>query len=359
QVTPPFEVRRALPVDQTPVARAIPVQTPPPAATPPNVRAVPVPPTTEITAPSTAPNESSGTESLESPEREQLNYANGLFARKLYDLAIPEYEKFLGLYPNSPNRPAALFYLGEAYRALNRTTPARTSFQTVISNFPDDELVGPASYGLAEIYFNEKDYSSALPLFHRAAAKVKATNLALSARYFEARCLESLERKEEARDLYLQVIDASDPNPFRDDSRLAAGSIFLAAGRQSDALKQFEALSSEAHKPSLKAEATVRAGLVALDLAAGEKGTTDKAMTAKPTGLLQKGRNLAEAGRWAGVAAVGLLRLEYQAGDYAKAVAEYERSKGQVPEEVRPEMMLLAGNSQRQLGHYKEAQEIY
>jgi len=361
QVTPPFEVRRAVPVQQTPVARAIPVQTPPP-ATPPNVmRALPVPPTTEIPvpSPSAAPNENLSSEGREAPEREQLNYANGLFARKLYDLAVPEYEKFLGLYPNSPNRPAALFYLGEAYRALNRTTPARTTFQTIISNFPDDELVGPASYGLAEIYFNEKDYSSALPLFHRAAAKVKAASLALSARYFEARCLESLERKEEARDLYLQVIDASDPNPFRDDSRLAAGSMFLAAGRQGDALKQFETLSSEAHKPALKAEATVRAGLVALDLAAGEKGTTDKAMTTKATALLQKGRTLAEAGRWAGVAAVGLLRLEYQAGDYAKAVAEYERSKSQVPEEVRPEMMLLVGNSQRQLGHYKEAQEFY
>ena len=82
-------------------------------------------------------------------------------------------------------------------------------------------------------------------------------------------------------------------------------------------------------------------------------------MTAKATALLQKGRTLPEAGRWSGVAAVGLLRLEYQAGQYAQAIADYQRSKDQVPEEVRPEMMLLAANSQRQLGHFKEAQEIY
>ena len=54
-----------------------------------------------------------------------------------------------------------------------------------------------------------------------------------------------------------------------------------------------------------------------------------------------------------------MLRLEYQAGQYAQAVADYQRNKDQVPEEVRPEMMLLAGNSQRQLGHFKEAQAIY
>ena len=361
QVTPPARVRRALPVQQPPVARAIPVETPVPTPAPaPSVpRALPVPAETEIApAPEATPN-NEPVEKTESPAQQQLDYANGLFARKLYDLAVPEYEKFLGLYPGSPDRPVALFYMGAAYRELNRLPAARTSFQSLVSDFPDHELAGPASYGLAEISFNDKDYSSALPLFHRAAAKAKASALAVSARYFEGRCLENLNRKDEARDIYQQVIDVGNSNPFRDDCRLAVGTIFLDAGRKSDALKQFEALASETNKPSLKAEATVRAGLVALDLAQGEKDKPDKQLTAKATTLLQKGRVLPEAGRWAGVAAVGLLRVEYQSGQYAQAVADYQKSKDQVPTEVRAEMMLLAGNSQRQLGHYKEAQEIY
>ena len=358
----PIPVRRALPVQEPPVARALPVETPPPAAAPTIMRALPVPDVTDaIPVPTAPPSSASGApiESDESPEQNQLNYANGLFGRKLYDLAVPEYEKFLGLYPTSSARATALFYMGQAYRALNRTAAARTSFQTILRDFSDGELAGPASYGLAEISFNEKDYASALPLFHRAAAKVKAPALALSARYFEARCLENLDRKDEARAVYQQVIEVKNPNPFRDDSRLAAGSIFLAAGRKADALKQFEALAGETSKAPLKAEATVRAGLVALDLAQNEKGKPDQGMTAKATALLQKGRTLPEGGRWNGIATVGLLRLEYQAGQYEQALADYQRSKDQVPEEVRPEMMLLAGNSQRQLGHLKEAQAIY
>lgn len=358
----PVPIRRALPVHEPPVARAIPVETPPPAPEPTIMRALPVPAVTDaIPSPTVAPSVASGpsTESAESPEKNQLDYANGLFGRKLYDLAVPEYEKFLGLYPNSSERATALFYMGQAYRALKRTTAARTSFQTVLRDFPESELAGPASYGLAEIFFNDKDYASALPLFHRAAAKVKAATLALSARYFEARCLENLERKDEARDLYQQVIEVKNPNPYHDDARAAAGSIFLAAGRKADALKQFEALAGETSTPALKAEATVRAGLVALDLAQNDKGKPDNAMTAKATALLQKGRNLPAAGHWSGIAAVGLLRLEYESGQYQQAVADYQKSKDQVPAEVRPEMMLLAGNSQRQLGHMKEAQEIY
>ncbi len=207
----------------------------------------------------------------------------------MYDLSVPEYEKFLGLYPSSSDRVTALFYMGEAYRALQRTSAARTSFQSVTKDFPDHELAGPASHGLAEISFNDKDYTSALPLFHRAAAKVKGSALALSARYFEGRCLENLERKDEARDVYQQVIAVGNPNPFRDDSRLAVGSIFLDAGRKSDALKQFEALAGETKKASLKAEATVRAGLIALDLAQSEKGKPDKAMIAGRPRCCKKG----------------------------------------------------------------------
>ncbi len=355
----PTPIRRALPVHEPPVARAIPVETTPaPAPAPTIMRALPVPAVTEPipTAPPST-GESGPTENAGSPAQNQLDYANGLFGRKLYDLAVPEYEKFIGLYPNSPDRVTALFYMGQCYRALNRSNAARSSFQMVARDFPENELAGPANYGLAEIYFNEKDYAGALPFFHRSAVKMKASALALSARYFEARCLENLNRKDEARDIYQQVITASNPNPFRDDSRLAVGAIFLAAGRKADAQKQFEALAGETSKAELKAEATVRAGLVALDLAQGEKA--DKTMTAKATALLKKGRALPDAGRWTGVAAVGLVRLEYQAGDYAAAVADYEKSKDEVPEEVRPEMMLLAANSQRQLGQMKAAQALY
>ncbi|HEX4667413.1 MAG TPA: tetratricopeptide repeat protein, partial [Chthoniobacterales bacterium] len=246
QVTPPPRVRRAIPLQEPPVARALPVETPMPADAPtePAIRrALPVPEETEVAAPPPQPNTppagAPSAEDTESPEQRQLNYANALFGRKLYDLAVPEYEKFLGLYPNSPDRVTALFYMGEAYRLLQRRAAARTSFQTLVADFPDDELAGPAAYGLAEIAFKEKDYATALPLFHRAAAKAKSSALALSARYFEGRCLENLGRKDEARDVYQQVIAVGNPNPFRDDSRLAIGLIFLDAGRKSESLKQF------------------------------------------------------------------------------------------------------------------------
>ncbi len=295
---------------------------------------------------------------VEAPDQRQLNYANDLFSRKLYDLAIPEYEKFLGQFPSATGRAGAFFYLGDAYRSLNKTSAARTSFQSVLDQYGESEFAGPAAYGVAEILFNQKDYAGAATLFNRSAAKSKDASLALSARYFEARCLENLEKKEDAANLYLQVVEAKNPNPFREDARMAAGSILLTRGRKNDALVQYEALANETGKPALKAEATVRAGMIALDLQQTEKGK-DKAMLQKATALLQKGRSLGDGGKWQGIAQVGLLRLLYSTAQYAQVLTEYKRSAESIPAEVRPEMMLVAGNSERQLGHHKEAEALY
>ncbi|MDP9004301.1 MAG: tetratricopeptide repeat protein [Verrucomicrobiota bacterium] len=349
------EVRRAQPVDDPPVAKAVPFDSPTPK---PRASVAPKPPSVPATSPAQPPVEPPATET-EAPDRRQLDYANALFSRKLYDLAAPEYEKYLAQYPGAPGRPSAYFYLAECYRALNRSAAARTSFQSVLDNYGESEFAGPASYGVAEILFTQKDYNGALPLFHRAAAKSKESALALSARYFEARCLENVDRKDEAQNLYQVVIDAKNPNPYREDARLAAGTIALARGRKADALRHYEALANETQKPALKAEATVRAGMVAVDLLQTEKGKVDKAMADKAANLLTKGRSMAEAGRWSAVAEVGLLRLQYQSGQYEKVLVEYKRGQGQIPDEVRAEMMLIVGNSHRQLGHTKEADEVY
>lgn len=327
----------ALPAESQDVRRAQPVdETPPPA---PEASALPI--------------------DTQAIERRQLEYANALFTRKIYDLAIPEYQKYLDDYPGASGRANAYFSLGECYRNLNKPSSARTNFERVLNDYGESDFAGPAAYALGEMAFTQKDYKSALPLFHISAAKSKDAGVALSGRYFEARCLEALGQKDEACDIYQQVAEAKNPNPYREDARVTAGSIALARGRKSDALRQYEALSNETQKPALKAEAMIRAGLIAVDLEQTDKGKIDTAMSDKAMALLQKGKSLPEAGRWRALALVGILRSEFQTGQYQQIVADYKKVQQQVPEEARPEVMLLAANSERQLGQSKEAEAIY
>ena len=113
-------------------------------------------------------------------------YANGLFTRKLYDLAIPEYQKYLDDYPGRAGRANAYFSLGECYRNLNRDSNARTNLQKVLTEYGDSEFAGPAAFALAEMAFTDKDYAAALPLFHRSAAKSKEPAVALVGALFRS-----------------------------------------------------------------------------------------------------------------------------------------------------------------------------
>ena len=339
----PPEIRRAQPIDEPPVARALPLEEPPMPFPRRSAEDFSEPPTRES----------------EAPDRRQLDYANALFTRKLYDLAILEYQKYLDDYPGRSGRTNAYFSLGECYRNLNRPSSARTNFQKVLNDYNDSEFAGPAAYALGEMAFTQKDYAAALSLFHRSAAKSKESAVALSARYFEARCLEVLGRKDEAADIYQEVAEAGNPNPYREDARLTAASIFIGRGRKVDALKQYEALSNETQKPALKAESAVRGGMIALDLVQADKARIDKALVDRATALLQKGRTLPEAGKFRPIAQVGLRRLQYLTGQYAQLLGDYRKEQEKLPEPAQAEVLLLAANSERQLGHPKAAEELY
>src|SRR5438309_3401902 len=337
------DVRRARPVDEPPAPRAAPAQE-----------------SADKTLRSLV-QEFSGTPASETErsDQRQLDYANALFTRKLYDLAIPEYQKYLDEYPGRSGRANAYFSLGECYRNLNRVSSARTNLQKVLNDYGDSEFAAPAAYALAEIAFADKDYATALPLFHRSAGKSKEPAVALSARYFESRCLEALGRKDEAANIYAGVAESGNPNPHREDARVTAASIFAARGRKVDALKQYEALANEAQKPALKAESAVRGGMIALELIQADKGKLDKSMVDRATALLQKGRTMSEAGKFRAIAQVGLRRLQYQTGQYAQLLADYKKELGTLPEGAQAEVLLLAANSERQLGHSKEAEALY
>jgi TolA-binding protein len=337
------EVRRARPVDEPPVPRALPADD--------SVDRV----LRALKEDSSEPSKPEG----EAAAERQLDYANGLFTRKLYDLAAPEYQKYLDDYPGRAGRANAYFSLAECYRNLSRTSSARTNFQKVLNDYADSEFAGPAAYALAEMAFTQKDYAAALPLFHRSAGKSKESAVALSAHYFEARCLEALGRKEEAANIYVDVAEGGNPNPYREDARWTAATILAGRGRKIDALKQYEALANDAQKPALKAESAVRGGMIALELVQADKGKIDKAMADRAAALLQKGRTLPEAGKFRAIAQVGFRRLQYQTGQYAQLLADYKKELEKLPEAAQAEVLLLAANSERQLGHSKDAEALY
>jgi TolA-binding protein len=340
------EVRRALPVDHaaaTPVPM-VPIATPVsrPAASPEPtksdddsvIRVAPVTP---------------GVANPANPEQIQLELANGFYARKIYDMAAPEYEKYLGIYPNASGRESALFRLGECYRVLGNLNAAKTSYDSLVSAQTNGEFVGPAAYRLGDLYYQEKNFSAALPMFRKASQKAKDPAVATAAKFYLARCLEFQRLNSEAREAYGELVTAKGDNPYRDASRLSLAQLLSDANRKSDALKQYEALAQETEKPEVKVEALVKAALLRIDL-----GETEKAATA-----LNDALKMPEIGKWRDVAQLGLLRMLYESGKHKQVLESFAASSKDYSPEIRPEAMLLAANSHRQLGEGKEARDLY
>ena len=273
-------VRKAIPVERaTPIPKATPAQpapglpasdkppvetpaTPKPVTKPFKVAPVKVPeipdPTGEIRL---AP---SGTSM--SADQVQMSVADGYYAKHMFEMAAPEYEKYLGLYPTAPDRPVALFRLAESYRKNGTVNAAKNTYETLLNQFANGEFIGPAAYRLADLYYQERNFNAALPMFRKASVRLREPKLANMAKFYTGRTLEGLGQKLDARMVYEDLVASPAENPFIDASRLSLAVLFRDSGRTAEALKQVQSLAETTENPDLKAEATVRAGLWLLEL---------------------------------------------------------------------------------------------
>lgn len=373
------EIRRALPVNTpaptenpawmegvrpseapVPVARPVVVRTPAPAPAPtaPAVQPAPAeqpfrpPVRTEATA--TPPPDENGTIRIApgsaqpaDQAREQLDLANSLYSRKMYDLAVPEYEKFLISSGAAAGRDAALFRLAECHRMLGNTPVARSGYEKLVMEFQKGEFAGAGAYRLGEFLFGEKNYDAANAQFQTAARESKDAEVRLTAQYFSARSLDYLKQDKQARDAYKAVLAAAGKNPYREHALMASADIDSRGGEKEAALAAYEELAKPG-KSEMAAEAALKAAALASEL-----GQTEKAIA-----LFDKAASNPAGGAWKPSATIGAMRLRYQASAY-KAVADMAPTADQLPAETRPEALQILAASYKQLGNNAESRRIY
>jgi len=360
------EVRRAIPVEK-PAASPTPKPEPP---TPPAVpfdnpawmnRVQPQPSPTpqgrvEV-APTPAPAPSGdqagdirlGPSATSDPAAAALEAANTIYARKIYDYAAAEYEKFLISYPKAPGRDMAFFRLGECHRMLDNEAAARDAYGRLLQEFQQGEFAGAGAYRLGEYLFGDKQYEPASIQFKLASEQAKDDAVRLSARYNLARSYEHLNRAQDAAKMYQEVAGVEKNNPYRDYARLSLAEIAAKAGNKKDALAAYEKLAAKDVPAGVRAEAMIKAATLAAEL--GDKK--------KAVGLFDKVIDFPEAGDWKAMAFLGSMRLHFDLGDYKKVSAMAEKPPEGMPEEAIAEMLLLSGNAYRQSGNARAARALY
>lgn len=344
-----IEVRRALPADsaEITVRKALVVEPAAPSPTPKPSVQVPV------TSPVDADDAQSGIiriapGAVEGGTDSALGRANSLFARRMFDLAIPEYEMFLVSGSGSPERDAALFRLAESHRALGQAEAARAAYEKLVMEFQSGEFAAAGAYRLGGLLFAEKKSDAAAAQFDLAAREAKDNGVRLSSAYFAGRSHESAGRIIDAATRYEAVLSAGGENPFRDNAAMALGAIQLKRGENKAALKTFEQIAKSATEDDVAASAAMEAARIASG--AGNI----------PTALELYGI-AADRGE-AGVKSDALLQsllLRYKSGDHAGVVAGGREIALAVPPERRSEALRILAASMRETGDHAGAAALY
>ena len=295
-----------------------------------------------------APNQGQNTQAPD-PAKNQLAIADGLYIRKLYDLAAPEYEKYLGQYPNDSGRASAMYRLADCYGLLGQQEPALNTYRMLIEDIGSGEYVGSAAFRLASHEFDKRNFSDAATLYEKAFTNARTPEVKLTARYYQAKCLELSGKKSDAKTAYQDVAKTPGKNPYRDAARLSLAYYALENNQRQEAFDLFNDLGRDAVKPVVKAEAFTRAGVLASDLK--QKDKADQ--------LLRAAIALNVEGKWKQVAELELMKLQYEGDKFAQVLDSYAKSTNSPGDETRPSIMLLVANSYRQLGKHQKALELY
>jgi TolA-binding protein len=283
------------------------------------------------------------------PAKAQLAIADGLYIRKLYDLAVPEYEKYLNQFDTDSSRPSALYRLADCYANLGQEQPALNTYRMLIDEVGTGEFVGSAAFRLGSREFDKRNFRDAAPLYEKAYLNAKSPEIKLTARYYQAKCLELIGKKADATVAYTDVANFAGKNPYHDAAQLSLAYFALENNQKQQAFDLFSKLGTDAAKPQVKAEALTRAGILAADLK--QKDNADQ--------LFKAAIALNAEGKWKQIAELEQMKIEYEGDKFSQVLDSYAKSSNSLGDETRPSVMLLVANSYRQLGKQQKALDLY
>ena len=227
---------------------------------------------------------------------EGLNFANGLYRNRRYDLAAEEYEKFLrssqprseadaadarfglgnarlflGQYrearrafeefvrsaPDHPNAPTGRYRVGETAYVLGDLPAARQALEAYVVADPGDRRYLQAAWShLGDVDFRMNDFLAARKAYESALAGNPQGSLANRARLGLGRVLAAQADAEPALRVLRELADRGGPE-WSDKARLEVGKIEAGLGRWQDAVDALEALEKATPRSPLVAEARV------------------------------------------------------------------------------------------------------
>lgn len=139
-------------------------------------------------------------------EAEQLQFADGLYSRGMWETALKEYQAYLVQNPRQASTDAVIYRLGECYRALGRTNEAEQAYQRVFDEFAEGEFHYRAGLRRAELLEQAGREADQIRLLNSMLKGTPSPEMGAACRFALGVALEKQGKTAEAAEAYDAVL---------------------------------------------------------------------------------------------------------------------------------------------------------
>ena len=169
-----------------------------------------------------------------------LDFANGLYVRKMYDSAIGEYEKFIQNNPGSPEVSSAQFRLADSYYFSKDYQVAINGFHAFIKKFPEDSRVSIAWFRIATAYYYLKQTAPAVKIFQELVHKAQDPTVRGGALFYMGKCYEAKNKLDKSVEIFQRLLKEYPQNEFATYAAIAMGDHYLRQKRYEEAVTAYK-----------------------------------------------------------------------------------------------------------------------
>jgi tetratricopeptide (TPR) repeat protein len=192
-------------------------------------------------------------------EVDQLDFAQGLLSRGMYNLAILQYQKFITDYPNSPSLQEAYLSLGEGYFLSQDFDKAAGIYNQFKQMFPNSDQLPMSLLRLAQIDIQQKKYDEAIKeLTSVDAQKQLKGQMLQSYDYYLAESYSGKSDTVSALDYFQKAGQVEGASLFTAYAFEGIGKIQSQNGHYSEALDAYAKSMQAAQEDPLKEELTYK-----------------------------------------------------------------------------------------------------
>ncbi len=286
-------------------------------------------------------------------QSDRLNFANGLYARGMYKLAIKEFNGYLADNPDTTNNPAIYFRLGESYRELGKLSDADRAYRIVFNKYGNSKYALKAGCRRADLFIQTGDFDAALDLFSAVMAKNPPPEIAATCSYFSGEALQKKGEIKQSIQKFNTVIEKYPDSSFKSYAYLKLGDIYATKEQNIEKAVEFFKKAADINATDrVKAESLFQIAELYFRVEDYEKSADyyRELINKYPDDTRTK-----EAGLQSSWAA-------YYAGMYAESLSRAVAALNggnKLPANDTAEWLYLKANSERQLHKNKDAVKTY